>query len=390
MELAKAFSSQRTRLSAILSMLSLSFSTISLFSNYWFVGTQKVPKPLCEKDLAAKCFDMPVSLDGDVANTSTQEVVQYNWETGDDRFSFRSFRSGMWLSCEETVEEPGERCRSFIELTPPTERGEKGLLEFATLQGPCHPTVRFGGKRLMEKASLPYPPLGLGGKYVSDKESTVVTVDAGLSGSKLHCDLLLFSSEPHRITYIGLQFISFLLLLTDLLLTGNPACGLKLSAFAAVSSVLSGLLGMVAHMMYSQVFQATANLGPEDWRPHVWNYGWAFYMAWLSFTCCMASAVTTFNMYTRMVLEFKCKHSKSFKENPNCLPHHHQCFPRRLSCAAPTVGPLTGYHQYHNQPIHSVSEGVDFYSELRNKGFPRGASQELKEAVRSSVEEEQC
>uniref|UniRef100_A0A2I2ZMH0 Germ cell associated 1 n=1 Tax=Gorilla gorilla gorilla TaxID=9595 RepID=A0A2I2ZMH0_GORGO len=295
MELAKAFSGQRTLLSAILSMLSLSFSTTSLLSNYWFVGTQKVPKPLCEKGLAAKCFDMPLSLDGDT-NTSTQEVVQYNWETGDDRFSFRSFRSGMWLSCEETVEEPallhpqswkqfralrssgtaaakGERCRSFIELTPPAERG---------------------------------------------------------------------------------------------------------------------LLGMVAHMMYSQVFQATANLGPEDWRPHVWNYGWAFYMAWLSFTCCMASAVTTFNTYTRMVLEFKCKHSKSFKENPNCLPHHHQCFPRRLSSAAPTAGPLTSYHQYHNQPIHSVSEGVDFYSELRNKGFQRGASQELKEAVRSSVEEEQC
>lgn len=113
-------------------------------------------------------------------------------------------------------------------------------------------------------------------------------------------------------------------------------------------------------------------------------------MAWLSFTCCMASAVTTFNTYTRMVLEFKCKHSKSFKEPPNCRPHHHRCFPRQLSSAAPTTGSLTGYHQYHNQPIHSVSEGVDFYSELRNKGFQREASQELKEAVRSSVEEEQC
>uniref|UniRef100_A0A2K5EVA9 Germ cell associated 1 n=1 Tax=Aotus nancymaae TaxID=37293 RepID=A0A2K5EVA9_AOTNA len=308
MELAKAFSSQRTRLSAILSMLSLSFSTISLFSNYWFVGTQKVPKPLCEKDLAAKCFDMPVSLDGDVANASTQEVKQvaYIWDG-----------------------------KAHLELGPPWEAEHS----FLFLWFPAE---------------------------------------------------ILWLSLGTQITYIGLQFISFLLLLTDLLLTGNPACGLKLSAFAAVSSVLSGLLGMVAHMMYSQVFQATANLGPEDWRPHVWNYGWAFYMAWLSFTCCMASAVTTFNTYTRMVLEFKCKHSKSFKENPNCLPHHHQCFPQRLSCAAPTVGPLTGYHQYHNQPIHSVSEGVDFYSELRNKGFPRGASQELKEAVRSSVEEEQC
>ncbi|XP_008071769.1 germ cell-specific gene 1 protein isoform X9 [Carlito syrichta] len=272
MELSKVFSGQRTFLSVILTMLSLSLSTTSLLSNYWFVGTQKVPKPLCGKGLATKCFNMPLPLDGDITNATTQEVVQYSWETGDDRFSFLNFRSGMWLSCEETVEEPGEKCRSFLELTPPAERG---------------------------------------------------------------------------------------------------------------------LLGMVAHMMYSQVFQATSNLGPEDWRPHVWNYGWAFYMAWVSFTCCMASAVTTFNTYTKMVLEFKNKHSKSFRGNPNCLPHHHQCFLQQLSCAAPPAGPLTGY-QYHSQPVHSVSEGVDFYSELRNKGFPQGTSQEPKEAVRSSVEEEQC
>ncbi|XP_021562387.1 germ cell-specific gene 1 protein isoform X5 [Carlito syrichta] len=346
MELSKVFSGQRTFLSVILTMLSLSLSTTSLLSNYWFVGTQKVPKPLCGKGLATKCFNMPLPLDGDITNATTQEVVQYSWETGDDRFSFLNFRSGMWLSCEETVEEPallhplprkqfralrsrgtaaakGEKCRSFLELTPPAERE------------------------------------------------------------------VLWLSLGAQIAYIGLQFISFLLLLTDLLLTGNPGCGLKLSAFAAVSSVLSGLLGMVAHMMYSQVFQATSNLGPEDWRPHVWNYGWAFYMAWVSFTCCMASAVTTFNTYTKMVLEFKNKHSKSFRGNPNCLPHHHQCFLQQLSCAAPPAGPLTGY-QYHSQPVHSVSEGVDFYSELRNKGFPQGTSQEPKEAVRSSVEEEQC
>uniref|UniRef100_A0A8C5VWV4 Germ cell associated 1 n=1 Tax=Microcebus murinus TaxID=30608 RepID=A0A8C5VWV4_MICMU len=299
MEFPKGFSGQRTLLSALLSLLSLSLSAVSLLSSSWFVGTQKVPKPLCGKSLAAKCFDMPMPLDGGLTNTSTQEVVHYNWEAGDDRFSFLSFQSGMWLSCEETVEEPallhpqpwkqfrpirpsvtavtaaakGERCRSFSELTPPTERG---------------------------------------------------------------------------------------------------------------------ILGMVAHMMFSQVFQATVNLGPEDWRPHAWNYGWAFYTAWVSFTCCMASAVTTFNTYTRMVLEFKCKHNRSFRGNPNCLPHHHQCFLQQLSCAARPAGPLTGYHQYHDQPVRSVSEGVDFYSELQNKEFQQGAGQELEEAVRSSVEEEQC
>nr|XP_002712690.2 germ cell-specific gene 1 protein isoform X1 [Oryctolagus cuniculus] len=365
MELPQGSSGQRTRLSAVLSLLSLSLSTTSLLSSYWFVGTQKVPKPVCGKGLATECFDVPVPVDGGIPNASSQEVVQYSWEAGDDRFTFLTFRSGMWLSCEEIMEEPGERCRSFLELTPPTERGEKGLLEFAALQGPCHSALRFGGKRLMEKPFLPHLPLGLVAK-------------------------ILWLSLGAQITYIGLQFISFLLLLTDLLLTGNPGHGLKLSAFAAISSVLSGLLGMVAHMMYSQVFQATANLGPEDWRPHTWNYGWAFYMAWVSFTCCMASAVTTFNTYTRMVLEFKCRHSKSFKENPGCLPHHHQCFLQQLSRAAHPGGPLPSYHQYPNQPPHSVSEGVDFYSALQNKGFQQGTSQELKEATGAAVEEEQC
>ncbi|KAL6038728.1 hypothetical protein STEG23_008221 [Scotinomys teguina] len=363
MELQKGSPVQRTFISAILSMLSLGLSAASLLSNEWFVGTQKVPKSLCGKGLAAKCFDMPMSLDGVVTNTSAQEVVQYTWEAGDDRFSFVTFRSGMWLSCEETVEEPGEKCRTFIELTPPAQRGEKGLLEFATLQGSYHPAFRFGGQWLMEKASLLHLPLRLVAK-------------------------VLWLSLGAQIAYIGLQFISLLLLLTDLLLTSNPGCGLKLSAFAAISSVLSGLLGMVAHMMYSQVFQATANLGPEDWRPHSWNYGWAFYTAWVSFTCCMASAVITFNTYTRMVLEFQCRHRRGFHHNPSCLVHHHRCFLPQM-CAAHSGEPLASCHQYPNHPIRSVSEGIDLYSALQDKEFQRGTGQELKEVAGSSIEE-QC
>lgn len=116
MELPKGFSSQRTFLSAILNLLSLSLSTASLLSNYWFVGTQKVPKSLCGKSLAANCFDVPVPLDGGSTNVSSQEVVQYSWKTGDDRFSFHTFWSGMWLSCEETVEEPGSLLTPAAEL----------------------------------------------------------------------------------------------------------------------------------------------------------------------------------------------------------------------------------------------------------------------------------
>ncbi|CAH7427975.1 Gsg1 [Phodopus roborovskii] len=365
MELQKSSPVQRTFISAILNMLSLGLSAASLLSSEWFVGTQKVPKPLCGQGLAAKCFGMPMSLDGVVTNTSAKEVVQYTWETGDDRFSFLTFRSGMWLSCEEIMEEPGEKCRSFIELTPPAQRGEKGLLEFATLQGSYHSALRFGGEWLMEKAFLLHLPLGPMAK-------------------------VLWLSLGTQIAYIGLQFISFLLLLTDLLLTGNPGCGLKLSAFSALSLVLSGLLGMVAHMMYSQVFQATANLGPDDWRPHSWNYGWAFYTAWVSFTCCMASAVTTFNTYTRMVLEFQCRHRKSFHPNPSCLPPlHHRCYLPQLACAVHEGEPLTSYHKYPNHPIRSVSEGIDLYSVPQDEESQQGTSQELKEVVGSSVEE-QC
>lgn len=38
----------------------------------------------------------------------------------------------------------------------------------------------------------------------------------------------------------------------------------------------SGMMGMVAHMMYTTVFQLTVSIGPKDWRPQTWDYGWSF------------------------------------------------------------------------------------------------------------------
>ena len=39
----------------------------------------------------------------------------------------------------------------------------------------------------------------------------------------------------------------------------------------------AGLLAMVAHMMYTTIFQITVNLGPEDWKPQTWDYGWSYW-----------------------------------------------------------------------------------------------------------------
>ncbi|KFP58341.1 Germ cell-specific 1, partial [Cathartes aura] len=261
----------RAFLAVILNLLALSLSTTALLGSYWCTGTQKVPKPLCGKSKVTKCIGVPMPPDADASNVSSQDVVHYSWETGDDRFAFRYFHTGMWLSCEESMEGPEEKCRSFIELSPPAERG-KSKSPYLTVAAQC-------------------TSLGWGTCNISPCEDSRVGI--------------LWLSLGSEMLYISLLLISFILLMVEMLHTGNPVCGLKLNAFAAVSSVLSGLLGMVAHMMYTQVFQATVSLGPEDWRPHSWDYGWAFYMAWASFTCCMASAVTTLNTYTKTVLEFK-------------------------------------------------------------------------------------
>ncbi|KAM4820439.1 germ cell-specific gene 1 protein isoform 2-T2 [Thomomys bottae] len=313
MELAQGLPGQRALLpAAVLAVLSLGLSAASLLSDRWFVGTQKVPKPVCGKSVAAECPELPVPLDGGVADTPAAAVVQYSWASGDDRFSLLAFHSGLWLSCAEVLEGPGEKCRSSIELTPPAQRA------------------------------------------------------------------ILWLSLGSQTAHLSLELVSVLLLLTHLLFTHHPGLGLKLSAFAAVSSVLSGLLGMVAHMMYSQVFQATANLGPEDWRPHAWTYGWAFYTAWVSFTCCMASAVTTFNTYTKMALELQSRRARALQASTGCL-----LLPR-AACTAPPESCHQGREpRGHDPPVRSVSESVDFLAALRARG-----QQDSGQGPAEAVEEE--
>ncbi|KAK2494108.1 hypothetical protein MC885_021065 [Smutsia gigantea] len=275
MERPKGFSGQRTLPSATLSVLSLSLPTALLLLSYrWLVGTQKVPKPLCGKGLATKCLDMPMPLDGDGANTLSQDVVQHRGrESGDGHLSLHTFWRGMWLSCAETLEEP-----ETLWLSP---------------GAPC--------------------------------------------------------------AYIGLEFISFLLLLMDLLLfTGNTGFDIKPSTLATVSSISPDEnAGLSLRARPSRplcrpsgdggpcdVFTSlpAANLSPENWRPHAWNYGWAFYLAWVSFICCLPSAVTTFNIHTRLVLEFKCEHRKSLEETSAAYHSNSSC------PAQPTrVDPVTSY-----------------------------------------------
>uniref|UniRef100_UPI003AB0BF47 germ cell-specific gene 1-like protein n=1 Tax=Centroberyx gerrardi TaxID=166262 RepID=UPI003AB0BF47 len=222
------------RLSFIQTVLSLLLGGLALTSSYWCVGKQKVPKPLCSAAKHSNCIPVP-----GVSNSSS---MQFSWETGDDRFVFPTFHTGLFVSCEENIYTDAweEKCRGFHTLTPGSEKA------------------------------------------------------------------MMWLSLAMEIMYVALLFVSCGLLSVQLCLSAwfpsTQRWGQLLNAFAAVFTVLGGLLGMVAHMMFMQVFQTTASMGPEDFKPHSYSYSWAFYVAWLAFTICMAAGVSTLNNYTKKVL----------------------------------------------------------------------------------------
>uniref|UniRef100_A0A3Q0T0Z1 Germ cell associated 1 n=1 Tax=Amphilophus citrinellus TaxID=61819 RepID=A0A3Q0T0Z1_AMPCI len=199
-------------LSFIQTFVSLLLSTTALMSSYWCVGKQKVPKPLCSPTKQSRCIPVP-----GVSNSSR---IQFFWETGDDRFVFPNFHTGLFIICEENIyiDEWEEKCRGFYTLPPGSEKGK------------VSPAALWNDQR-------------------------------------------------------GYQF---------------PLISNQVGPFARF--VLSGLLGMVGHMMFMQVFQTTASMGPEDFKPHSYGYSWAFYVAWFAFTVCMAAGVSTLNNYTKKVL----------------------------------------------------------------------------------------
>ncbi|MED6274253.1 hypothetical protein CHARACLAT_014515 [Characodon lateralis] len=260
----------RTLLSLALTSLALTMSVSAFCTSYWCEGTHKVVKPVCLSPVkmknCGKNNSQPYTTEAPtldpqnpVSNVTLSpqqkeelalirkkqlaNAVQYLWETGEDKYMLRYFHTGFWLSCEKHNEgdDQEEKCRSFIELTP----GEtQGVLWLAVIS---------------------------------------------------------------EFMYIGLLAMGFLLMCVEAmcLCAKKEMSSLKINAYAAMCTVLSGLMGMVAHMMYTTVFQMTVSIGPKDWRPQSWDYGWSFALAWLSFSCCMAAAVATLNSYTKTIIEMK-------------------------------------------------------------------------------------
>ncbi|POI29168.1 PREDICTED: germ cell-specific gene 1-like protein, partial [Apaloderma vittatum] len=90
----------RALLAVSLNLMALLFSTTAFITTHWCEGTQRVPKPSCGKEKKTNCLNYSGN---ETANETNQNVVHYSWETGDDRFLFRYFHTGIWYSCEENI-----------------------------------------------------------------------------------------------------------------------------------------------------------------------------------------------------------------------------------------------------------------------------------------------
>ncbi|KAM5273549.1 germ cell-specific gene 1-like protein 2 [Ctenodactylus gundi] len=239
--------------------LALAFSLAALGSSHWCQGTRRTAKPLCrEPQGGLHCLQLSEVRGGSGSQDDKSHVVQYIWETGDDKFTQRRFHAGLWQSCEESVNGTGEQCRSFQSVVPAEEQGVLWL--------------------------------SIGAEVL---DILMILLSTILLGSKVSC---------HR---SGFNW-------------------LKVDASVAILMVLAGLLGMVAHMMYTTIFQITVNLGPEDWRPQTWDYGWSYCLAWGSFALCMAVSVTTMSRYTATRLESL---EKQVEQRGHPHPQHNSLAP---------------------------------------------------------------
>ncbi|KAL4658689.1 germ cell-specific gene 1-like protein [Arapaima gigas] len=272
----------RSLLSLSLTSLALMLAMLAFCTSYWCEGTHKVVKPLCLSPVKMKCKSNnsqpytteisktdhkkeSLSLSPSTSGATSPQKKEEEQEQNHQRQLANAVHY-MWETGEDKYmlryfhtgfwlscekHNEGEKCRSFIDLAPGETQG------------------------------------------------------------------VLWLSMVSEFLYIGLLAAGFLLMWLEVLYecSHKEMCALKVNSFAAICTVLSGLIGMVAHMMYTTVFQMTVSVGPEDWKPQSWDYGWSFVMAWISFSCCMAAAVLTLNSYTKTIVEMRHRQKKRLDES---------------------------------------------------------------------------
>lgn len=105
----------RASLALTLNFLALFLAVCALSTSYWCEGTRKVVKPLCSGPASAGKQKFCIRFNS--SNLNDSRLVQYIWETGEDKYVLRKFHTGIWFSCEQNINMSGTLGFIIIEHT---------------------------------------------------------------------------------------------------------------------------------------------------------------------------------------------------------------------------------------------------------------------------------
>lgn len=105
---------RRASLALTLNFVAFAFALSAVTTSYWCEGTRKVAKPFCTgppvKNKEWYCIRF------NSTNLNDSRMVQYIFETGEEKFLMRKFHTGIFFSCEQAVDMNGKMTLSSSAL----------------------------------------------------------------------------------------------------------------------------------------------------------------------------------------------------------------------------------------------------------------------------------
>lgn len=92
---------QRASLALTLNYVAFALAVSAVTTSYWCEGTRKVVKPFCMGPVKVK---QTYCIRFNSSNINDTRLVQYIYETGEEKFLMRKFHAGIWFSCEQTMD----------------------------------------------------------------------------------------------------------------------------------------------------------------------------------------------------------------------------------------------------------------------------------------------
>lgn len=104
----------RASLALTLNFVAFAFALSAVTTSYWCEGTRKVAKPFCTgPPLKVKQW---FCIRFNSSNINDSRLVQYIFETGEEKFLLRKFHTGIFFSCEQAADMNGKPRAYWLQL----------------------------------------------------------------------------------------------------------------------------------------------------------------------------------------------------------------------------------------------------------------------------------